>query len=137
MTVGLDTSVVVRLLIGEPESQAVTAERWLRRTVQATGAPVHLSDLVVGESYFALRHHYGVPHADALHALQLFAADPRIGVDAASGAVLRDPKSATARPGFMDRLIHQRYRTEDLNMATFDRQAARLPGAILLNEGEA
>lgn len=137
MTAGLDTSVVLRLLIGEPAAQAAAAKRWLQETVQTSGEPVQLADLVVGESYFALRHHYGVPHGEALHALQLLAADRRIAVDAASNAVLQDPQAASAHPGFMNRLIQQRYRTGGLAMVTFDKRAARLPGVTLLRQGKA
>lgn len=137
MTVGLDTSVVVRLLIGEPEAQATAARRWLENLVQATGEPVQLADLVVGESYFALRHHYEVPHGEALHALQLLAADRRIAVDAAASAVLGDAEARSEHPGFMERLIHQRYRTTGLEMVTIDRRAARLPGATLLRQARA
>lgn len=132
MTVGLDASVVVRLLIGEPQEQASEARRWLEDVVRAGGEPVHLSDLVVGESYFALRHHYAVPHNDALQALHALATDHRIRADSPSSAVLRDPRARDPRPGFMDRLIHQRYRADGLGMATFDKQAANLPGASLV-----
>lgn len=137
MTMALDTSVVVRLLIGEPQAQAAVAKRWIDSAVQAGGGPLRLSDLVVGESYFALRHHYAVPHAKALHALRLLVADHRFGAEAATRAVLRDAQSAAARPGFMDRLIHQQYRADGLNMATFDRHAARLPGVSLLTQTSA
>lgn len=133
MTAGLDTSVVVQLLIGEPEAQAVSAKRWLEREVEVGRGPVYLSDLVVSESYFALRHHYGVPHADALRALRALVADERIRAGEASTQVLNNSDAAAAQPGFMDRLIHQQYREAGLDFATFDQAAAQLPGAILLS----
>lgn len=54
MTIGLDTSVVVRLLIGEPVEQAAAARRLLDEQPRGSCA---ISDMVVGEAYFALRHH--------------------------------------------------------------------------------
>ena len=65
MSIGLDTSVVLRLLTGVPLGQAEAA----RRMLAASRDTIFVSDLVVSESYFALRHHYEVPHANAARAL--------------------------------------------------------------------
>ena len=62
MSAGLDTSVTLRLLTGVPTEQATAA----REFVAASPSPVVISDLVIAETYFALRHHYEVPHADAV-----------------------------------------------------------------------
>jgi len=51
---GLDTSVVVRLLVGLPEALAQAAQRRLERAVE-TGERVFVSDLVIAEAYFAAR----------------------------------------------------------------------------------
>ena len=64
MTVGLDTSVVLRLLVGEPATEARAA----RERVQAAherGDSILVTDLVLAETYFALHHHYGVPKTEA------------------------------------------------------------------------
>ena len=58
--IGLDTSVVVRLLVGEPQNIARATRRRLERAVEA-GERVLVSDLVIAEAYFALQHHYGIP----------------------------------------------------------------------------
>ena len=98
MIVGLDTSVVVRLLTGMPVEQANSARAALE--AQPYGS-VAVSDLVVGETYFALRHHYGVPHGRTIAALRAFLFDSRIRATGVaklarqdwrfSGAVYRRP----------------------------------------------
>lgn len=127
MRAGLDTSVVVRLLVGEPAAQAESARRWLD-----TAGPGAVSDLVVGEAYFALRHHYRVPHADALRALRALLGDARIETTGVAREVLAAALEADSPPGFMDRLIHGDYRRDGVPVMTFDRAAARLPGATLV-----
>ena len=129
MTRGLDPSVVVRLLVGEPVDQALTAQGAIE------GAPrgsIVVSDLVIGESYFALRHHYEVPHRKAIAALAAMVSDPRIRCMGVAGRVLAAMLDRESGAGLMDRLIHGGYEVEDMTLLTFDRGAARLPGAQLL-----
>lgn len=126
MTLGLDTSAVLRLLLGTPEAQAEAA----RRLVDTAGAPVLVGDIVVGEAYFALRHHYGVPHGAAVAALRALLGDPRLRAPGVARAVLE--RAASETPGPMDRLIHEHYRREGATLATFDRDAAKLKGAQLI-----
>ncbi|HEY5441835.1 MAG TPA: PIN domain-containing protein [Gemmatimonadaceae bacterium] len=131
MSVGLDTSVVLRLLTGTPPHQAETA----RGLLASAQEPVTLSDLVVGETYFALRHHYAVPHADAVRPLTALLSDPRVRGSGVARAVLAEASSrgpAKSRPGLIDRLIHADYGRDDLQLVTFDRDLARIPGVRLL-----
>ncbi len=125
MIPGLDTSVVVRLLVGEPPEQAAAARRMLEES-SARGPSAVISDLVVGESYFALRHHYSVPHARAVAALRALVGDARISTTGVARAVLNLPSDELAAPGLMDRLIHGDYERSDAKVVTFDRGAARL-----------
>jgi predicted nucleic acid-binding protein len=126
VTFGLDTSVVLRLLVGAPVAQAEAA----RRLLQTAAEPVLISDLVVGESYFALRHHYAAPHGAAVTALRALLDDPRVRAPGAARKVLQHAGSET--PGLMDRLIHEHYRGDGAALATFDRDAAKLKGAHLV-----
>jgi len=126
--VGLDTSVVLRLLVGEPATQAAAARRLLEEATEAT----MLSDLVVGETYFALRHHYEVPHDEAIVALRKLVADPRIEATGAAPDVLAQDIDARSGAGLMDRLIHGDYERAGASLLTFDRHAARLTGARLI-----
>jgi len=47
-------------------------------------------------------------------------------------AVLATPNLAVAEPGLVDRLIHAEYIRVADEMLTFERSAARLPGALVL-----
>jgi len=129
---GLDTSVVVRLLIGEPAQQAEAARRMLDERAAAKAPPTAISDLVVGESYFALRHHYGVPHARAVAALRALLNDPRVFPTGVARQVFALHQREIAAPGVLDRLIHGDYDRAGAVLLTFDRRAARLPGARLI-----
>jgi len=132
MSMGLDTSVVLRLLTGEPAEQAERA----RTFVAAAPAPVAISDLVVGESYFALRHHYAVPHNEAVRALLALLGDSQVRPTGAARAVLSDvigQRSSASHAGLIDRLILADYRRDMLGIVTFDRALGKLPGAELLD----
>jgi predicted nucleic acid-binding protein len=130
VAIGLDTSVVIRLLMGEPRSQAEVARRRIDRALVA-GETVVVTDLVVAEAFHALRHHYDVPQAMALGRLQAFfnagivQVDP-VGVAEALG------QGAGGHAGVVDRLIVVRHRALGATTATFDRRQARLEGGVLL-----
>lgn len=55
----LDTSVVIRLLTGQPLDLASTARRYMAET-ELAGAKVFVSNLVILEAYFACQHHCGM-----------------------------------------------------------------------------
>jgi predicted nucleic acid-binding protein len=130
--IGLDTSVVLRLLLGEPADQAGRARVLLDERL-AHNAAAHVSDLVVSETYFALLHHYGVPHREAVRALVSLLVDPRVTATGVAQEVLGGMAAISSGAGLMDRLIHGDYLAHsDAAMVTFDRAAARLPGARLL-----
>ncbi len=125
MSLALDTSVVVRLLVATPSDQAEAA----RRFVGAQPGVVAVSDLVVAESYYALRHHYGIAHTQAVTTLLAFITDPRITVLGHArevlGAMVFDGAVAS-RPGLMDRLLYAGYTASGYEVATFDRDLAKL-----------
>lgn len=131
MSIGLDTSVVLRLLTGAPAKQADIA----RRMLAASRDTVCISDLVVGESYFGLRHHYAVPHAEAVHAIAALLDDSRIQCTGVARRVFRDATADTvphSAPGLMDQLILADYRANQCTVATFDRELAKADGAQLV-----
>jgi predicted nucleic acid-binding protein len=131
--VGLDTSVVLRLLVGSPPGQAKTALGFVKKSL-TVGVRVIVSDLVVSEAYFALHAHYDVPKAEAISALLEML---RSGlVEPADGPVILTVLAAAARPpakpGLVDRLIDEQYRRLSASMATFERAAGRLAGTTVL-----
>ena len=133
MMVGLDTSVLIRLLIGVPADQATTALAFVKEA-RLAGRRVVVSDLVVSEAYFALHFHYDVPKPDAVTALRQVLQSGL--VDPADGPavieVLEEMARSPARPGFVDRLIHAQYGRLPATLATFERAAGRLARATVL-----
>ncbi len=133
MKVGIDTSFVLRLLTGEPISQARLALERLQ-LLKGQGATLLVSDMVVAEVYFALQHHYGVPKPEALSLINQFLNEPGVESLGMSKAVLEVPKLATANPGFVDRLIHAEYMKSVKEILTFEKAAARLSGMRVIRE---
>jgi len=129
--VGLDTSVVLRLLTGEPEPLARRALSELDALTQNGAMPL-VSDLVVSEVYFALQHHYGVPKSEALSLLAAFLNESGVRPLGAAAEVLAVPRLATANPGFVDRLIHAEYAHSAGEILTFEKAAGRLPRVRVL-----
>lgn len=136
MIVGLDTSVVVRLLTLDPPDIASQAMAYLRER-QAAGDTVCVSDWVLAETYYALQHHYGVPKKEALDALRQFTATPGVKASEIATRVLALAGLESAHPGFIDRLIHQQYLHEGVSeVATFERSARKLPHMRVLDAKE-
>jgi predicted nucleic acid-binding protein len=133
VSLGLDTSVLLRLLVGQPADQAQRAVEFLE-ALGRRGDRAVVSDLVVAEVYFALHYHYAVPKKEALAALRKMFADGEIkpaGVAAdvltAEGAAL-----ASAKPGFVDRMIQSAYVSSGGSMATFEKASGKLKSVQVL-----
>lgn len=62
---GIDTSVLVRLITGNPKNDFMHCVSELRSLIEDQGVEVFASNQVVGETYVAVQHHYGVSSADA------------------------------------------------------------------------
>jgi len=132
---GLDTSVLVRVLTGEPEDLALLAVRYVEERRRAEDR-LFVSDWVLAETYHALQYHYQVPKAEVLDALRDFLADAIVDGTGDAPAVLETSGLATANPGFIDRVIHRNYlRFGAEELVTFEKAAAKLPKVRVL-EGD-
>lgn len=131
MKVGLDTSVVLRLLVGQPLEQTARAVAFLEELSRRGDQPV-VSDLVAAEVYFALQHHYGISKKNALSGLRRLFSGGEIKPLGAVAEVLAGPRIASAKPGFVDRLIHGAYLSEADGMATVEKAAKKLRGVRVL-----
>ena len=131
MNTGLDTSVVLRLLIGKPPEQAEAAVGLLNELRQI-GEHAAVSDLVVAEAYFALQFHYGVTKADAIKALSDMFEEGEVVATGQAGKVLTQPGLANAKPGFVDRIIHASYAAGGAAMVTFEKSAGKLSDVRVL-----
>jgi predicted nucleic-acid-binding protein len=129
MSIGLDTSVVLRLLTGEPAKEARLARVRIERA-HAAADPVIVTDLVLAEAYFALHYHYGLAKEEARSSLHRMAN---------SGVVTIMPPEAvsalapSAGAGLVDRLIHARHRSLGTITLTFDKKMSALEGAVRLS----
>ncbi len=132
---GVDTSVVVRLLTGQPKALADAAKEFLAE-MEIAGAPVFVSNLVVSEAYFACHHHYGIPKGEVLAGLLELLSQPTFQVYEDLLALLSRPGLDTAKPGFLDRLIHSEYDPSGLVLVSFEKAASKLPGARVLKPSE-
>jgi predicted nucleic acid-binding protein len=128
MTYGLDTSIVLRIMTGEPEELALQAGHRVAALVES-GETLVVSDLVVAETYYALQFHYKMTKDDALAALILIGKDGSgIRFVGTTGKILQTPRLAHANPGFVDRLIHAGYRQAGYALLTCETAANKLDG---------
>lgn len=128
--VGIDTCVVLRLLVGEPEHQAARAKAFLDECYY-DGVGVCVSDLVVAESYHALIYHYDVPKLRAAAVLREFLSSPMVTT---TGHAMRVVLSYTGTgAGLVDRLIRAELLDHAYEVKTFDRDFARLENVKLLD----
>ncbi len=131
----LGTSVVMRLLVQEPADQYQTAAVFIEEKLTSQ-VPVHVSDLVLAESYCALQAFYGMPKAAALEVLTGFAATNGLSFSPHARAVLATQNLAKAKPGFVDRLIHGAGHLAGQTLLTFEKAASKLPGTVVIEAGQ-
>lgn len=132
MTLGLDTSCVLRILTGLPEPQAAKMLAWMREVWNSAGRIV-VSDLVMAETYHALQHFYRIPKEEALRRLEQLVAWENIVVVGTARQILGEQSLARARPGFVDRMIHADYLERGADgWVTFERAGKRLPRTMVL-----
>lgn len=129
MAIGLDTSVVLRLLVGVPAAQTRLARRRLEHAIER-GEPVIVCDLVIAEAYYALQFHYEVPKAEARDMLLRFVRSGVVTVEPRNAA---DVLVSASGAGVVDRLIHVRHRALGAVTLTFERKLGALEGAIRLS----
>jgi len=123
-SIGLDTSVVLRLLVGVPEDQAQKALAFVEDCYQQQ-VMIHVSDIVIQETYHALRHHYQVPVNETIECLRDFLASEMIAHMGQALSALQE-YSGTG-PGFADRLIRRNYLQDSINaVLTFDKKFSQL-----------
>lgn len=127
---GIDTSVLVRLLTGDPPTEFDRCADALRDLIETEDAVILASNQVIGEAYIAVQHHYGVSRAEArsglLDVLQSGLVSPL------NGRTVLTAIEAPGSPGLMDRLIADDYAGSSVKVLTLDRRMASLPGARLL-----
>lgn len=127
---GIDTSILVRLVTGEPKQDYEDAVMQLTQMVENEGVQLMVSNMVIGEAYIALQHHYGVTKSIARSALRSVLTSGL--VQAVHGQTTLDALAATKGCGLLDRLIAGDYIAAQLDTLTLDRKMAGMPHAKLL-----
>jgi predicted nucleic acid-binding protein len=128
-TVGIDTCILLRLVVGEPIAQAEKARAFIENSFNH-GVNICVCDLTVAEAYHALVHHYEVPKAKTVRVLKAFLESPMITSTGHALSVLGEYKGTGA--GFVDRLIRMELLDHAHEIATFDRSFARLENVSII-----
>ena len=128
---GLDTTVILRLLTGEPVKQFEKARRFIEEQL-ANGKKLFVSDLVIAESYFALHHHYQVPKDEAVQQLDKLLSSGIIHCAPGSVSQKVIKESINHKAGLVDQIIHEQYCLFTEHIASFDKSLCKLPGTIAL-----
>ena len=128
-SIGIDTSVLVRLVTGQPPNLFTLCVEGLS-ALSAGGVEVVASNQVIGEAYVVLQRHYGISREDSRTALHTTLTSGL--VSPLNGRLVLDALSALGGPGLFDRLIANDYSQAGLETLTPDRQMASLPATQLL-----
>lgn len=126
---GIDTSVLVRLITGEPADAFAHCVERLHALV-VSGAEIFASNQVIGEAYVAVQHHYDVSETDARSELSRALTSGLVAP--LNGRAVIEALEASGGPGLFDRLIADDYSRADLQVLTLDRRMATLPAVRLV-----
>ena len=132
MTFGLDTSVVLRLLTGQPQDLAAKALERYQDGI-AAGDDFSVSDLVAAESYYAIQHHYGKSKEETLDALRSFSSGDGISFSQNFEAAINTPNIHKASPGFVDRMLVSGYGENGQITLSCEKSYRRLPGTEVIS----
>ena len=127
---GIDTSVLVRLIAGQPRAAYEYCLNSLHHIANVEGAEIYVSNQVIGETYVALQHHYGVPKSRAKESI-LLALQGGLILPLNGPSVLA-LLEATGGAGLVDRLIAEGYSQAACETLTLDRRMSNLPDSRTL-----
>ena len=123
---GIDTSVLVRLVTGDPPETYDHCVQELSKLV-ARGDEVFASNQVIGEAYIAIQHHYGIDkdsvRAGLANALRSGLVAPL------NGRAIINLLESSGGAGVMDRLIVDDYSHRELPVLTLDQRMSSIRGA--------
>ena len=122
----IDTSVLLRLVMGEPAADLERCLRALTAVVDG-GGEVFVSNQVIGEAYIVLQEFYRASRPAARTAL--LDVLNRSLLTPLNGPAVMEALEASSGPGLVDRLIVDGYRHHGLETLMLDRRMAGLPQA--------
>ncbi len=126
MTYGCDTSFLMRILTNHPGPLAAKVIAETDKRIKS-GDAFEISDLTLSEAYFSLQASYGVSKADALALLKRISDVAGFTVSDHARGILALPNLATAKPGFVDRLIHGTYFSTGKTTVACEKSFKKLP----------
>lgn len=130
--IGIDTNVLLRLLLDDDPAQSARIEAWLG-TLPAVAGQIHLTDVVLAEACWTLASLYQQPKSELLRALRGLLNEPMFGFDNRAAVESAVAAYEGANCGFPDCLIVARHHAAGCSATvTFDRRMKRLDGVALL-----
>lgn len=130
--IGIDTNVLLRLLLDDDTAQRARLDAWLS-TLPAAAGQVHLADVVLAEASWTLASVYRQPKSELLKALRALLAEPMFAFEHRAAVQHAVDAFESAGCGFADCLIvakNQALRCS--GTVTFDQRMGRLAGVSLL-----
>jgi predicted nucleic-acid-binding protein len=130
--IGIDTNVLVRLIVADEPKQTALARDFIRDRC-APEDPGFISNVVLAEVAWILARGYGYPRTAIADAIERIMEIAQLQVESSTdvASALADFRQGPA--GFTDCLVAHLNRTaECTHTVTFDRKAAKLPGFELL-----
>ena len=133
MTYGLDTSVVLCIVTGEPAALAEKVEERISELLDL-GEKFFVGNLALGETYFALQHHYGKTKQEAIEVLRALASEEGFVLPEEAKTALAMPDAWKASPGFVDRMIFGEYAARGYKTISCEKSFRRLDFAEVIKE---
>ena len=130
--IGIDTNLLLRLIVGDEPKQAVMAREFLRGRCSAD-EPGYVCHIVLVELVWTLARAYGYPREKIAAAIEQILETAQLDVESSGdvAAAVKDYRRGAA--DFADcLLVRVNAATGCTHTVTFDRRAAKLPGFKLL-----
>lgn len=130
--IGIDTNLLLRLIVGDEPKQAVTAREFLRERCSADD-PGYVCHIVLVELVWTLARAYGHPRERIAAAIEQILETAQLDVESSNdvAAAVKDYRTGTA--DFADCLLARVNSASGCShTVTFDRKAAKLKGFELL-----
>lgn len=126
--IGLDTNILIRLIVEDDLEQAAAAGRLLREAA-VTGETAFVGDAVLCEIVWVLESSYGASRADVSVALADLLSNPLFSFEDRDAVVSALDSYRRGEAGFADLLIGFKAKAHGARTTyTFDRPLSRLPG---------
>jgi len=130
--IGIDTNVIVRLIVNDDERQSRTAERFIREH-GGSGEPCYVSDVTLIETVWVLDTVYGYDRSMVADALAGILEAEQLEFDSPIDVAAAVEDFRHGRAEFADCLIGRiNLLAGCTHTVTFDRKAAKLKGFELL-----